>query len=467
MAHTFYGDSAECSKYLAEARGMLALLKNGTTKSATRTRDGVTIKVTQNPNHIYITTGGLFIGYYTNTGLLNVIRDSSFPLPPSETKKNYDVLGYGTDDNRVHKSWTDSKFTQAISWNQPDINGEFTYKGIFYNMPNTPINGGSVINKNQFWIVQHPRHIKYASNLYKLYLVKTDSKEVISKKLVLNLEDESEFIDGETDPDDYYYMTFIDSIMIDSDNVNMYIINISGIIDNYSIYGFPLNDRNTKTKIRKFTLPALDTETVSTSVEFLCEIPLIELLDPYIINDVLYAYAKKLTLGTDPEPNPGNIVNLVSFKYNFIDAPEIGSSIMTIKTGWTGERYVLYSNFYYNIIIYIVYPYGLFLSIDGEVIDLKPYGLIKEGQTPNFSNDGAYQCRYAQLKSHLVVCIQSYVETGYNGTFPGTDPGYPIETLTLSFLTDLSRKAKLLDILNYDIRLDKSGIMSEVFSVTI
>jgi len=63
FATTFDGDSAECSKHLGRARGMLSLMCRSVppVKSRTETTaDGIEIRVTTNPNHIYIKGGGKF-----------------------------------------------------------------------------------------------------------------------------------------------------------------------------------------------------------------------------------------------------------------------------------------------------------------------------------------------------------------------------------------------------------------------
>jgi len=67
FATTFDGDPAECSKHLGRARGMLSLMRRSVppVKSRTETTsDGVEIRVTTNPNHIYIKAGGqIYITY--------------------------------------------------------------------------------------------------------------------------------------------------------------------------------------------------------------------------------------------------------------------------------------------------------------------------------------------------------------------------------------------------------------------
>jgi len=129
FATTFDGDPAECSKHLGRARGMLSLMCRSIppVKSRTETTtDGVEIRVTTNPNHVYIKAGSTLFCTSFNEGDLGtqiykkidrpITRDG---LIPEGNNPNELVLPSPTYSSRTNY-WVDTKEKNTVSWGYVD-----------------------------------------------------------------------------------------------------------------------------------------------------------------------------------------------------------------------------------------------------------------------------------------------------------------------------------------------------------
>ena len=155
FATTFDGDPAECSKQLGRARGMLSLMCRSVppVKSRTETMaDGVELRVTTNPNHVYIKAGGqVYITYPDWKGLYSppayFIHKSSVliteePPPSIPPNRAMPLPRFNPIFSTTVKSgsdwWVSNNKMQCVSWNLYwyYINGvEYpSHVGIIYSM---------------------------------------------------------------------------------------------------------------------------------------------------------------------------------------------------------------------------------------------------------------------------------------------------------------------------------------------
>jgi len=135
FATTFDGDPAECSKHLGRARGMLSLMCRSMppVKSRTETTaDGVEIRVTTNPHHVYIKSGSTLFCTSFNEGDLGT-QIYKKPYPPvtrdglilDSDNPNKLVLPSPTYSARANY-WANTRENATVSWDYVE------YLDIFY-----------------------------------------------------------------------------------------------------------------------------------------------------------------------------------------------------------------------------------------------------------------------------------------------------------------------------------------------
>jgi len=146
FATTFDGDTATCSQYLGRARGMLSLMLRSTppVKSRIEKTGDTEIRVTTNPNHVYIKdeSATLYCTSFNDTDLGAQVYKK--PYPPItqggliDAGDNPDYLPLPAPDYKTRKNyWVDDKEKNTVSWQYIQI----TIAGVPYKYGKIAIQG--------------------------------------------------------------------------------------------------------------------------------------------------------------------------------------------------------------------------------------------------------------------------------------------------------------------------------------